>query len=215
MEVLQTLLKVAKRCKTKQAVKDLMPLTGLIHFVKLHAKYLNHPNCRTPTLSASLKAAQQLGRGPYVARKLRQMEPYVLKYRQLPPTKKHAGHRQITFLDNENVKRGIREYFTVLKIGEITPFKFLQQVNNVILPSLGLPGPPSHISESTAVRWLHKLGYQNTKVKKGIYIDGHEPPDVIDMRKILIMKVAELCRYDFRFFLTSNSLNYFPVFFHK
>jgi len=50
----------------------------------------------------------------------------------------------------------------------------MKQVNNHILPSLGLDSGGQKISEDTARRWLAKLGYELKEVKKGIYVDGHE-----------------------------------------
>jgi hypothetical protein len=34
------------------------------------------------------------------------------------------------------------------------------------------------LSECTAWHWLYKLGWQQTRLKKGIYIDGHKRDDV-------------------------------------
>jgi len=33
------------------------------------------------------------------------------------------------------------------------------------------------------IHWLKKLGYECKDVKKGIYVDGHERPDVIQCRE--------------------------------
>ena len=38
----------------------------------------------------------------------------------------------------------------------------------------------NHISEHTARRWLIKLGWHQTVVRKGVYMDGHEHEDVVD-----------------------------------
>ncbi|KIJ23733.1 hypothetical protein M422DRAFT_275620 [Sphaerobolus stellatus SS14] len=189
LAIINSLVKNAKCCKTPQAIKSLMPLTGLIHFVKLRDKYVNHPNCSAPATSASLKAAQRLGRGPYFARQLQELEPYVLKFRQLPPSKKRAQYQQVTLLDNENILQNVREYLAALKIGSVTPLKFMHHMNSVILPSLGFPGSKTSISESTAHRWLIKLGYQNKEVKKDLYIDGHERPDVVEARNQYLQKL--------------------------
>lgn len=42
---------------------------------------------------------------------------------------------------------------------------------------------PVNISERTARRWLHLLGYRLQERKKGTYTDGHERPDVVAYRK--------------------------------
>jgi hypothetical protein len=59
----------------------------------------------------------------------------------------------------------------------------MKQVNTVIIPSLGLDLSGQKISQSTAQRWLAKLGYELKEVKKGVYVDGHEREDVIAYRQ--------------------------------
>jgi len=39
------------------------------------------------------------------------------------------------------------------------------------------------ISENCMRHWLKRLGYELTMVKKGIYVDGHEWPDVMDYQR--------------------------------
>jgi hypothetical protein len=45
-------------------------------------------------------------------------------------------------------------------------------VNGVIIPSLGLDTGGQQISESTAQRWLTKLGYELKEVKRGYILMG-------------------------------------------
>lgn len=52
-------------------------------------------------------------------------------------------------------------------------------VNNFLLPALKIEGS---ISESTAVRWLKKMGFRLARVQKGVYVDGHERADVVESR---------------------------------
>ncbi|KIJ43854.1 hypothetical protein M422DRAFT_169388, partial [Sphaerobolus stellatus SS14] len=191
IQILQGLIKAAKRCKTKEAIKALMPLTGLVHFVKLRDSYRLHPKCHTPAMTASLIAARRLVRGPYFARQLRKLELYVLKYRKLPPSKSRTIVEQQSLLNNENIIHNLRSYLAILKIGEVTPHKFMQHINLIVLPSLGFTGPKVTISEVTAYRWLGKLGYQNKEAKKGLFIDGHERADVIQSRMRYIAKIRE------------------------
>jgi len=67
----------------------------------------------------------------------------------------------------------------------------MKQVNNIILPSLGLDAGGAKISEGTARRWLAKLSYELKEAKKGIYIDSHERNDVIKYRMEFLTKFAE------------------------
>jgi hypothetical protein len=43
---------------------------------------------------------------------------------------------------------------------------------------------PIVVSESTAGRWLHILGFRVIERKNETYIDGHERPDVVTFRKM-------------------------------
>ncbi len=66
-----------------------------------------------------------------------------------------------------------------LAMGEVTPKWFHHSLNTQILLTLRYP-PTKTLSECTARQWLIKLGWRRTMLKKGIYMDGHERPDVID-----------------------------------
>ena len=64
-------------------------------------------------------------------------------------------------------------------------------MNEIILPGLGFaPSPTIHLN--TARNYLKELGYTYSKVKKGIYIDGHEREDVVVYRKIFLEQMDEL-----------------------
>jgi hypothetical protein len=80
-------------------------------------------------------------------------------------------------------------YLVAQALGTVNPQAFSQQVNEVILPTLGIEGT---ISESTAQRWLRfKLGYECKEARKGMYIDGHECPDVIKERKEFVDNIFD------------------------
>jgi hypothetical protein len=63
------------------------------------------------------------------------------------------------------------------------PANLVHYVNQFLLPTLGIE---SEISESTAVRWLKKLGFKLRRVQKGVYVHGHEREDVIKAREEMI-----------------------------
>ena len=87
---------------------------------------------------------------------------------------------------------GVREYLAAAKLGEVTPLTFMRHVNRIILPALDIGGQNVTISESTAQRWLIQLGYKSCEVKKGLYIDGHERPDVVKSRATFLKKMSQL-----------------------
>ena len=71
----------------------------------------------------------------------------------------------------------------------------MKQVNEVIMPLLGLDLDGQNISEVTTRRWLAKLGYELKEVKKGIYVDGHEREDVVTYRKSFLRQFGDNERY--------------------
>lgn len=54
---------------------------------------------------------------------------------------------------------------------QVTPAKLRRYMNEFLFPSLEIEDT---IHESTAIRWLKKLGYTVSRVQKGVYVDGHE-----------------------------------------
>jgi len=63
----------------------------------------------------------------------------------------------------------------------------------VILPALEIEG---RIVEYTAQHWLKfKLRYECKEARKGVYIDGHEHPDVIEERKEFLERLASFEPY--------------------
>ena len=68
-------------------------------------------------------------------------------------------------------------YLTGLHIGDVTPKDFQCALNKQILPTLGIMLEVG-LSEHTAQRWLYKLGWQWTRLKRGVYMDRHKREDV-------------------------------------
>lgn len=50
----------------------------------------------------------------------------------------------------------------------------------------------TNISQETARRWLHKLGFRLKAAGNGPYIDGHERKDVVEARQAYITRVKQL-----------------------
>ena len=67
---------------------------------------------------------------------------------------------------------------------------FHRWINDTLLKE---SAPGMTVSRSTAQRWLYKLGFQHKVAKKGVYIDGHDRPDVIDYRNnVFLPQMAEV-----------------------
>jgi hypothetical protein len=126
----------------------------------------------------------QMGKGPYYACQIQHNTLFLLKHHHLSPPRSFVKHGHHSLLDNKAVLHDVRIYLATQSLGTISPHALCHHVNGIILPALGIQGM---IVESTAQRWLKfKLGYESKEGEKGIYIDGHEHPDVIKERKEFI-----------------------------
>jgi hypothetical protein len=132
-------------------------------------------------------------KGPYFTRQICQNEAYLVQHHQLPPSKAGACHGQYTLLDNENVLHAVQRYLAAQNLGSITPQLLCHHVNEVILPTLNMTEKNSTITERTAIGWLRKLGYTCKDVKKGVYHDGHEHPNVVEAQTKFL---AEMKKYE-------------------
>lgn len=183
---------------TPAILKRLMHFTAVIEYVKIRDQLQSRSvgkRSKRPSQRASMIVAARMGKGPFFARQVREHTLYLIRNGQLPPlqTKKRPGGHSL--IDNEAVVLTLRRYFALLGVGEITPLLLQKHVNNVIIPLLLLAQPnntPQTISVQTARSWLRKLGFLRTRAKKGIYIDGHDRPDVIEARNKFLDRVKEL-----------------------
>ena len=51
------------------------------------------------------------------------------------------------------------------------------------------------IRSRTACRWLHQLGYNWRDIRKGVFIDGHERPDVVEYRNQFLREIEAVKPY--------------------
>ena len=169
-----------------------MHLTALSEFIKLREKHRKNPACIRPALSASLKVARRMGKGPYFARQIRQNEWHILKHGYLPLSKsqKQSGHH--TLMDNEQVVIGVCRYLAAQDLGTISPQAMVKHLRDVLLPALGFNGQSTEITEKTARNWLHALGFEYMGQAQAVFTDGHERKDVKEARKIFLEIMAHL-----------------------
>ena len=197
-EIVKAYLQDVKKLKSAHSLKVVTQLTAVLEYAKLRNQYQHHNKCKRPGLNASLAIARRMGKGgvrkkkgSYFARQIRRNEAYLLKHQCLPPTKAAAKHGQYTLLDNEAVLHGVRRYLAAQNLGTITPKLLCHHVNDTILPALDLTQKNASISERTAINWLKKLGDSCKDIKKGVYHDGHERPDVIEAHKQYLEQIAQ------------------------
>ena len=82
-------------------------------------------------------------------------------------------------------------------------------MSNWITGELDIP-PKESFSERTICNWLHSLYFNVNVEKKGIYLDGHEWPDVIEARKSFAMKYASLRKQCVMFDDSKNPMEKIP-----
>ena len=121
-----------------------------------------------------------MGKGIYFAHQFQEKEAYLLQHHHLPPSKVDVHHGQYTLLDNKAVLHAVQRYLTAQKLSTISPHLLCHHVNDVILLALEMTKENGSISECTAINWLKKLGYVCKDIKKGVYHDGHECPDMVE-----------------------------------
>ena len=99
------------------------------------------------------------------------------------------GHyiRNNTLMTNEDMceraRVYVRENAAPRGRPNLTASAFCQWVNNELLPNSVLePGYPRRVSVETARKWLHELRFEILQQSKGVFIDGHEHPDVVESR---------------------------------
>jgi hypothetical protein len=143
-------------------------------------------------MAASKEIAHQWheGSGAYFSQKIRVLMRHYQLFEQLP-VEKRGTHHSRSLLNNEEVQKAARTYLSRLPTGEVTPKVFHQALNKRILPTLGL-AIEGGLSAHTASRWLIRLGWQNTRLKKGVYMDGHERPDVVEYCQKMFLSTMAL-----------------------
>lgn len=138
-------------------------------------------------IAASKEIARQWhekleGSSDHFARRIRALARHYQIFEQLPKERRGGFKNSRSILKNEAVRNSARAWLFQQEKGKVTPMKFKHGLNDIILPSLGI-FPSKPLCERTARRWLVKLGWHRTTIKKGVYLDGHERPDVVKYRQ--------------------------------
>jgi hypothetical protein len=148
------------------------------------------------------------GHGPTRARSIR---TWVLDFVQERTLPFHSyGYTRQTVLEDEDVLQEIKGelsekaksgFIKAQDVCEIVASKKLQD----LFSRLGIDKPG--ISLSTAQRWLAKMKWRYSKMRNGMYIDGHERDDVVAYRHAFVHRWAE---YETRFQFWDDNGNPLP-----
>jgi len=185
---------LAKGTKTGLLSSRVNQLMLIQSFATLHLKGLGR-------VEASLEIAHQWheGKGKYFMRKVRALARHYQVFEQLP-IENHGGRTNaLSPLKDEQLQLAAHQWLMLQDIGQVTPQQFCHALNETILPSLGivLVRP---LCEQTAQCWLLKLGWQQTRLRKGVYMDGHECDNVKKYRQEVFlpaMAAFERCMVHF------------------
>lgn len=194
-EELRDAIKKDLKKHNRYTVSQINQLTIICNFANLLLKGYHR-------IPASVEIARQWHEGHelYFACRVRALARHYEVFGMLPVEKRGGRKNARCHLNDESVQKASRDWLTALPAGEVTPLKFQRALNETILPALNivLKAP---LCERTARRWLIKLGWRRTLLKKGVYMDGHERPDVVEYRQEVflpaIMKFeARMTRYE-------------------
>ncbi len=131
-------------------------------------------------------------------RSVRRWRSNLVKHKGKFPRSEQGRYRRTGVLwSNEELNKKATKYVrgnaNVKGKPNMTSIEFCQWVNNNLLKNSTLePGFPRSVSLSTAVRWLHHLGFEVLTPKKGVFVDGHERPDVVAHRNEFLRKLLKI-----------------------
>jgi hypothetical protein len=137
----------------------------------------------TSRMGASMEIAWQWheGNGLWYSRRVRALARHYQIFEQLPREKRGGARGSRSFFHDESVETRCRTWLSNIPTGQVTPRALQNALHSTIFPELGII-PKQPISERTARRWLIKLGWRRTIIRKGVYMDGHEREDVVKYR---------------------------------
>jgi hypothetical protein len=145
-------------------------------------------------IAASIEIAHQWHENntpTYFARRVCALARHYQLFEQLPQEKRGGTGKASSLLNNPSVKHAARNWLASQASGQVTPHIFHNALNTIILPMLNIQ-LKKPLCERTARRWLIKLGWRLTVLRKGVYMDGHERPDVVEYRNsIFLPKMAK------------------------
>lgn len=134
----------------------------------------------------------------FQARKIRKWAQHFLRTRRLPEHRQGKHIKSKSLIYEEDIAGHCRRFLKAQISDSLTARSFANWVIDKLHLVADLPRQLS-ISESTAIRWMHHLGMDYIRYSKGLYIDGHERPDVIAYRDAFLERMAEHSEYFFRY----------------
>ena len=148
-------------------------------------------------LAASQEIARQWheGEGTHFARRVRALARFYQLNEQLPIEKRGGNKKARSLILDETVKFATRSWLMNQKPGTVTPHRFCEALNTQVLPSINVV-LKQDLCIRTARRWLVRLGFRRTVLRKGVYKDGHDREDVKKYRDSVFL--PEMAKHESR-----------------
>ena len=131
-------------------------------------------------------------------RTVRQWRTNLIKNKGMFPKRKQGCYKRNGALwKNEELSKMAKKYVqnnsSVKGKPNMTTYDFCGWVNTTLHPNLTLePGFPRKVSVPTCRRWLLAMGFEVLTPRKGIFIDGHERPDVVEARTAFLRRLVKV-----------------------
>ncbi|KAF8585146.1 hypothetical protein K439DRAFT_1344160, partial [Ramaria rubella] len=165
-----------KKKHSRMCLSEINQLMILRNFATLHLK--GHGRIASSNEIAKQWHEQVDGSSNHFAHRIRSLARHYQIFKQLPIEARGGSKNVRSLLKDETVKIAARTWLTEQHIGSVTPQAFCHALNSTVLPSINI-SQSKPLSERTMRRWLVKLGWTRTTLRKGVYMDGHEREDVV------------------------------------
>lgn len=152
-------------------------------------------------IDLSKRASEGQGKGKWYAENLRKWEKDWIRHRQIPNGKQGMTSVKSWVSDEGlasfvrewmaaegvnatayNLARAAREYLKSDKIGDCLK-DLIERANPMKTDTLIGRDKASEVRVRTARKWLRRLGFEFSDVKRGVFKDGHEREDVVAYRR--------------------------------
>jgi hypothetical protein len=179
-----------KKNSKKLSLSQINQMLILANFATLWLKGITR-------IDASVEIARQWheGRGVWFSQRVRDITRHYQIFEQLPKERRGGLCMARSWLHDEAVRSQVKSFPTNIPSGKVTPASLVKHVNGEVFPQLGII-PSKPLSVRTGRRWLIKLGWRYTAIKKGVYMDGHERKDVVLYRNKIFLPTME--KYEVR-----------------
>ena len=119
---------------------------------------------------------------------IRYWSEYFLSHQNLPSHRQGCHLKTPSFIDEEDIQNACRLWLRSQRPDTICGASFANWVKSDLHLKLNM-NQPINISDSTAVRWMHRLGMEYDQFKPGVYVDGHERDDVKEYRQQFLKRM--------------------------